>query len=181
MKYFKKLEGKTIYLSPMSLDDAETYTKWLNDFEVTNGLGNSSKIFTVEVENEWLETVLKKGEYSFAIVDLKTDILLGSCGFNKLDSCRQTGTVGIFIGEKENRGKGIGTEALSLLIEFGFDYLNLNNINLDVYSFNKGAVKCYEKVGFKKYGVRHEVYPLKGKLYDLISMEILKKDYREGK
>ncbi len=181
MKYFKKLVGKKVYLSPMSLDDAEIYAKWLNDFEVTDGLGSSSRITTVEMEKDWLDSVLKKGEYNFAIIDLETDILLGSCGFNRLDSVRRTGTVGIFIGEKDNRGKGIGTEALSLLIGFGFDYLNLHNIDLTVYSFNEGAIKCYEKVGFKKYGTRHEVYPLKGQLYDVVSMELLEKNYRKSK
>ena len=39
MKYFKKFVGKRIYLSPMNIEDAETYVKWLNDFNVTNGLG----------------------------------------------------------------------------------------------------------------------------------------------
>lgn len=181
MKYFKKIVGKKVYLSPMSLEDAEIYTKWLNDFDVTDGLGSSSRITTIEIEKEWLESVSRKGEYNFSIVDLETNLLLGSCGFNRLDSSRRTGTVGIFIGEKNNRSKGIGTEALKLLLEFGFDYLNLHNIDLTVYSFNTGALKCYEKVGFQKYGIRHEVYPLKGKLHDIVLMEILEKDYREGK
>lgn len=60
------------------------------------------------------------------------------------------------IGEEENRNKGYGTETLKLLISYGFDYLNLNNIMLSVYSFNGNAISCYKKVGFKEIGRRRE-------------------------
>ena len=90
--------------------------------------------------------------------------------------CR-TGTLGIFIGEQKERNKGYGAEALKLLLDYGFNILNLNNINLAVFSFNKNAIACYKKIGFKEYGVRHECYFLNGKCYDEILMEILRKDY----
>ena len=65
-----------------------------------------------------------------------------------------------------------------LWLDYGFNFLRLHNIKLDVFSFNKQAIECYKKVGFKEYGVRHESYFLDGKWYDEISMEILEKDYR---
>jgi len=55
MKYFKKLVGEKVYLSPMNIEDVEIYTKWLNDFNVTNGLGNSNLILSVEDEKEWIK------------------------------------------------------------------------------------------------------------------------------
>ena len=57
------------------------------------------------------------------------------------------------------------------------EYLNLNNIMLQVYSFNKRAIKSYKKAGFKEFGRRHNVITIKNKLYDEIYMEILKEDY----
>lgn len=181
MKYFKKIEGEHIYLSPMNEDDIETYTKWVNDNKVTDGLGNSSKLFTVENERDWLIKNNLDGRLQLAIVRKDNDTLIGNCGFNRIDNLKQTATVGIFIGEEENRGKGYGTEAMKLLVQFGFEYLNLNNIMLKVFSFNEGAIKSYQKCGFKEFGRRHEVYPLKNKWYDEIYMEILKKDYFRGK
>ena len=88
-----------------------------------------------------------------------------------------TATVGIFIGEEENRNKGYGTEALKLLIGYGFDYLNLNNIMLTVYSFNEGAINCYKKVGFKEFGKRRKAVMLKNKRYDIIYMDIIREEY----
>ena len=177
MKYFKKLEGERIYLSPMNTEDIEKYCKWLNDFAVTDGLGGSSRLVTLQGEKEYIEKVNSSGEYQFAIIRKEDDTLIGNCGIDSVDHLHQTASVGLFIGEKGDRGKGYGTEALKLLLDYGFNYLNLNNIMLNVYSFNEIAIHCYERLGFKEFGRRHEAYYLNGKRYDDIHMEILRKDY----
>lgn len=176
MKYFKKIEGEKVYLSPMNLEDIEKYVKWMNDFSTTDGLGSSSKVTTFESEKAWLINNMDKKEQQFAIVLKETDKLIGNCGFCDINHLHQKGEVGLFIGEEENRSKGYGTEALSLLVEYGFNYLNLKNIMLKVFSFNKRAIKSYEKVGFKVFGKRTEVYYLNGKWYDEYFMEILRKE-----
>ena len=141
MKYFKKIEGEKVYLSPMNLEDIEKYVKWMNDFSTTDGLGSSSKVTTFESERAWLINNMDKKEQQFAIVLKETDKLIGNCGFVDINHLHQRGEVGLFIGEEENRSKGYGTEALSLLVEYGFNYLNLKNIMLKVFSFNKRAIK----------------------------------------
>lgn len=171
MKYFKKLVGEHVYLSPMNVEDAEIYVKWLNDLNVTDGLGCSSRVTGLEGERQWITNNNSKLE--FAIVRLDDDKLLGNCGFNYEDHIRQCGDVGIFIGEEENRNKGMGAEALRLLVDYGFDYLNLNNIMLKVFSFNERAIACYKKVGFKDIGRRRKSYYLKGKFHDEVYMDIL--------
>lgn len=52
MKYFKKLVGDRIYLSPRSMDeeDTEKFTEWLNDFEVTDYTGRSGLLMSLEGE-----------------------------------------------------------------------------------------------------------------------------------
>lgn len=57
MKYFEKIKGKRIYLSPVSLEDAEIYTKWLNDTNILDGLGRTHKVVSLEGEKEWLSNV----------------------------------------------------------------------------------------------------------------------------
>lgn len=93
-------------------------------------------------------------------------------------SCpNRIGTVGIFIGEEENRSHGYGAEALKLLVEYGFRYLNLNNIMLTVKSFNERAIHCYKKVGFQEFGKRRKSYFLNGKYYDDVYMDILAEEF----
>ena len=62
MKYFKKLVGEKVYLSPPREEDIEKYTKWLNDFNTTDYLGRSSKICTVEAEKEWYDSPVFDGK-----------------------------------------------------------------------------------------------------------------------
>ena len=177
MKYFKKLVGENIYLSPLNIEDAEKYLEWFCDFSMTDGLGTSSNLMTIEAEKEWLEKTIKNNDFHFAIVSLGNDQLIGTCGFNEISHQNRIGTVGIFLGNEENRSRGLGAEALRLLLDYGFHYLNLNNIMLNVKSFNERAISCYKKVGFKEFGRRRQSYFLNGKYYDDVQMDILAEEF----
>ena len=177
MKYFPKLIGSNLYLSPMCLDDAPIYVKWLNDKTVSENIGLDMKVTTLEGEREWLKKNLN--DYNFAIVLKDSDKLIGNCSLEDMDLIHRNAVLGIFIGDEEERGKGYGKEAIKLLLEYGFNNLNLNNIMLNVYSFNTRAIKVYESLGFKKCGTRHKSHYFKGQYYDEIQMEILKEEYNE--
>ena len=177
--YFKKLESERIYLSPMSLEDVNDYTKWMNDRKVTDNIHSTSKVITTVGEREWVEKLMQRGGHTFAIVLKDNDKLIGNCGLMDTDYKDGTSTIGIFIGEEEYRGKGLGTEVINLLLDYGFNNLRLHNINLGVFSFNDRAISCYKKLGFKEYGRRHECYYLDGKWHDEIWMEILDEEYRK--
>lgn len=177
MKYFNKIDGDNIYLSPMNIEDAAEYVSWVSDPSISDKLHNTSKIFNLINEREWIESCLKEGRYSFAIIRKRDNKLIGNCGFNDINHIDRTATIGIFIGKSENQNKGYGSEALKILLNYGFGVLNLNNIDLHVFDFNEKAIACYKKVGFKEYGRRHDAYYVNGEYHDIISMEILKKDF----
>jgi len=169
--YFKKLVGKKCYLSPIDVNDAEKFTEWLNDMDILVNLQLYSSVISLENERIFLSNLSK--DHNYSIIDLETDTLIGNCGFMDIDHINQTSEVGIFIGNKEYRNKGYGTEALSLLIDYGFKALNFHNIMLKVYEYNKGAIKCYEKVGFKQIGKRREALYRNLKKHNIIYMDIL--------
>lgn len=121
-----------------------------------------------------------KNDSSFAIVTINEDKLIGTVSLEKVDNINRTATLGIFIGDKEYRSKGYGTEAIRLILDFGFNYMNLNNIDLQVMSFNERAIKCYEKCGFKEYGRRKQSVFINGKYYDKIYMEVLAENFNES-
>ena len=178
-KYFKKLIGERIYLSPRNTEEIEQFTEWLNDFETTDYLGRSAYITTLEGEKKYFEGNMDKN-YNFFIVTLDNDKLIGTVGLENYDVINRTATLGIFIGDKEYRGQGYGTEAIKLILDYGFHYLNLNNIKLDLMSFNERALKCYQKCGFKEYGRRRKCKFINGKYYDSIEMDILAEEFKES-
>ena len=173
--YFKKLVGEKCYLSPIDINDAEKFTEWLNDLEVTNNLTMYSGIINTEMEKAFLENLSKTHTYS--IIDIENDQLIGNCGYMNIDNINQTADVGIFIGDKNYWNKGYGTEAFSLLLDYGFKALNLHNIFLKVYSYNKRAIKSYEKIGFKVIGIRREALYRNMERHDEIFMDLLAKDF----
>ncbi len=177
MKYFPKLVGNRLYLSPLCMDDAQLYVKWFNDEIISINMGIDTKVMTMKSGLEWLKK--NQNEYSFGIVLKEGDELIGHICLSSVDLIHKNACLKVFVGEDDKRGHGYGKEAIKLMLEYGFDNLNLNNIMLKVYSFNVKAVKLYESLGFKKFGVRHKSYCFKDRFYDEIYLEILKSEYKD--
>lgn len=177
MKYYKKITGEKVYLSPISADDTETFLKWLNDEEVAVNLTAMPDLFSLSNEKGFVEE-LAKNNNTFSIIDAQTDKLIGNCGFVNERQVHRTAEIGIIIGEKDYWSKGYGSEALKLLLDFGFKVRNYNNIALYVHSYNKRAIACYEKAGFKKQGVKREALMFGDRKFDLIYMDILSPEHK---
>jgi len=173
--YFKKLVGKKCYLSPMNSNDAEIYTEWLNDLEVTANLTMYNSVITIEAERDFLTKLSK--EHNYSIIAMEANELIGACGFMELDHLNQTAEAGIFIGNKNYWNKGYGTESFRLLLDYGFKALNLYNVMLRVYSFNEKAIRIYEKLGFKVIGKRREALRRGNTTYDIIYMDIVREEF----
>ena len=172
MKYFKKMEGEKVYLSPINLDDTELYVKWLNNPRITDFLDCNDNLITLSNEKEFLEKIANE-EFTFAIVKKEDDTLLGNVGLTKIDYKNGRAELGIFIGEEDNLSKGYGSEAIKLLLEFAFNEIRLHTVMLTVFSNNPRAIKAYNKCGFKEFGRRHEAIYHKGEYIDLIYMEVI--------
>ena len=179
MKLFKKLVGDNIYLSPRTSEAAELFTEWMNDFQVTDYTGRSFQTISLKEEIDYLEQNISK-EGNFFIVTLDSNKVIGTVGFNEIDYINRTATLGIFIGDEEYRGKGVGTESVRLLLDFGFNYLNLHSINLNVMEYNERAQKCYLKCGFKEVGRKRQSKYINGKYYDTIEMDILESEFKDS-
>ena len=181
MRFFKKLIGDRIYLSPKGTTDEELekFTEWMNDFQVTDYTGRSGQITTIVSEKEWLENSAKNKENrSSNIIELKDNKLIGTIGLEHFNWIARSAVLGIFIGDKDFRNNGYGTEAIKLLLEYGFKYLNLHSIRLDLLSINERAHKCYLKCGFKDTGCSREQIFLNGKYYDKLHMDMLENEFK---
>ncbi len=108
------------------------------------------------LETTYIESILRIEEanvYDYLVFD--DDVLIGECNImidprhleRKVEG---TGWVGLLIGEKSGRGRGIGKEVMEFL-EFECKRLGLIRIELGVFEFNKNAIKLYEKMGYKKF------------------------------
>ena len=85
MKYVKKFVGEKVYFSSMSIDDAEQYVEWLADRSISDNLGNTVDLLSIEQERDWIINAGAKGDVNFAIIDKETDELIGNCSLMKID------------------------------------------------------------------------------------------------
>ncbi len=171
MKYFRKLAGSLCYLSPICIDDAHTYTEWLNDLEITRFLTLAAMSINEHSERQALERLAS--EHAYAIIDAARDTLIGNCGVQNWDRVHQTAELGIFIGDREYLGRGYGTEAMQLLSRYAFDFLNIRSLLLRVHSDNPRAIASYRKVGFREVGTWHSSIGRGAERCDTIFMELL--------
>lgn len=178
VRVYKKLIGDKCWLVPIDgKEDAPLYTQWLNDMEVSIHLTLASQQITMAKEEDILARMSKEGEYIFGIVAKDSEKLIGNCGLMQLDWVCRTCEFGIFIGDKDYWSKGYGEEAARLILDYGFNILNLNSIYLRVMGYNDRAIRCYEKCGFKLIGRRREAKIVAGKAYDVIYMDILASEF----
>lgn len=164
------------------------------DVEVINSLGNEHEVLInlttripapmpLVVEQTWYEDYTKKYDGGFIqfVIEKLDGTIIGKCGTGKIDWKNASVMVWIFIGKVENRGKGYGSEALSLLVDFIFQEMNMNRVELGVFGFNERAIASYKKVGFVLEGVEKQDLFRKGKYNDVYVMSILKREYDAAK
>lgn len=171
--------GKKVRLRGVKIEDVEPAYEYMSDPEVLLNLSPGIPYpMTLERERQWFESQIEmKDTYNFSIEDIETGLYIGGCGINKIDWKNGVATVGIYIGDKDFRGKGYGTEAMGILIDFIFNQMNINRIQLFVFSFNERAIKSYKKNGFVEEGRLKQSIFRNGKYYDEIIMAILRENY----
>ncbi len=178
MTYYKKLVGEKCYLSPCSLQDAEKWTAWDNDLQVTLPLGDEAYTpYSLEKMKDILGNVIKSQDHIFDIVELESDTLIGRCLLFDIDRVNRKAMLGIVIGEKTYWNKGYGQDATKLLLDYGFNLLNLNSVMLGTFDFNQRAIACYKKVGFKEIGKRRQARIIGRKKFDAVLMDILAEEF----
>lgn len=178
MKYFKKLIGELCYLSPVCFDEIEKYTEWVNDMETGLYLLLASNVIDVNKERNIVE-YLTKNDIIMAIVEKETNKSIGICGLHNRNEVHRTATFGIFLGDKNYWGHGIGTEATMLTLDYAFNVLNLNSVSLEVIDFNKRAIRSYEKCGFQYVGKKRKAIFMAGIYHDLLIYDYLAADFQD--
>ena len=172
--------GKKIYLRPIDADDIDQFVTWLNDEEVRQYLSIAIPFYNIR-EREYVDNLYKDdSNIGLGIVIKENNKHIGNVGLHKISSIDRNAELTIFIGDKDSWSKGYGTEAIKLMVDYGFNQLNLHRIHLGVFDFNKRAERSYEKAGFKKEGTYREHIFKNGKYCDLHVMGILRSEWENN-
>jgi aminopeptidase-like protein/methionyl-tRNA formyltransferase/RimJ/RimL family protein N-acetyltransferase len=169
------VHGERIYLRSLTLQDAsEDYCAWLNDSEVNVYL--ETRESTIEGLKEYIQKQIDNPNSIFVgVFDKENNTHIGNIKLEPIEWHKKRATFGILIGNKDYWGKGIGTEATQLIVNYAFDKLDLVELELGVIEQNKKAIRVYEKIGFKTVNVEKDSIKHGDTLYNHLIMTIKKK------
>jgi RimJ/RimL family protein N-acetyltransferase len=103
---------------------------------------------------------------------------IGNCGLHGIDPKDRSAVFGIAIGEKDYWSRGYGAEAARLLINYGFQQLNLHRISSGAFAFNERSLKLHKKVGFREEGRMRQATFKNGQYHDHVMFGILREEWR---
>jgi RimJ/RimL family protein N-acetyltransferase len=171
------IKGPNVYLRPPVPEDAKLWNLWLNDYDIVLPLGDEvyGKVTEASIKKQ-IEDYVDSDYFLFTIVT-NFDKPIGRCMLFGVDRINAKGMVGIFLGDKNEWGKGYAREAFELLVEYSFRIQNMHSIALGVYEFNNRAIDMYKKIGFTVIGTKRDARKINGKYVNIVLMDILENEY----
>ncbi len=166
--------GRLVRLRATRVDDAPAIAELLADPRVVANLAQwSHGPYTVDKAREWVTTTTPD-QLHWAIECIADGAFIGATGFHGIDHRNRNCGWGIWIAPPDRWGKGYGTEACTLSVEYAFQFLAMEKVWLDVYAGNEGAKRAYEKAGFVSEGIRRRHYWRDGELIDVEIMAVFR-------
>lgn len=174
------ISGRHLYLRGLESSDINPrYVQWLNDPEVNSFMATRRLPTTLEDLRRFYEKIKADPNVLYFAICLKDDgAHIGNVKLDKVDWISRVAEFGLLIGEKEQWGRGYGSEATYLVTKHGFFQLNLRRITIFLAEENTGALKCYEQAGYQREGILREAVFLNGQYRNVVAMGQLKGEFQ---
>lgn len=174
------IESKLIRLRAIEKEDLKQLRNWRNEPEIKK-FTREYRELSMQNQLQWLDSLASDKNTIMFAVETKKGKLVGCTGLTYIDWKNSRAEVSIYIGDKNYKGKGYGTDTLKTLIKYGFEELNLHLLFGEIFEYNKANIGLFEKCGFKKDGVlRHRLYRDR-KYWNSIIYSILDKEWQQQK
>jgi RimJ/RimL family protein N-acetyltransferase len=179
------ITGELVVLRGLEREDLKLMHKWLNDEEVMEWANSSpDNIASMEFIEKTYEQDLKGENYTrcmYIVVEKKTGKPVGWTSIRWFPPTDTTCEIGLVIGEKQFRGKGLGTEVTRLLVRQAFDQLNMHKVELICRPENKAEMKVAKNCGFKLEGRFRETVYFNGRYHDGLMFGLIRNEYKRTK
>ncbi len=176
------LRGERVLLRPLKRSDVTNFLKWFNDPEVIQYLAMYLPL-TEMSEEKWIEDAASRIQagtnvyFVIEVIEGDGSKPVGTTGLHGINLKDHNATFGIAIGEKDYWSSGYGTEATQLILDYGFQQLNLHRIASSAFAFNERSIRLHKKVGFKEEGRQREAIYKNGRFHDHVMFGILRDEW----
>ena len=173
--------GQLVRLTATNAEtEAEAFARWNADAEYMRHLDSGPyQLYRAKKVREAIEKQQSEDPHTieFAVRTLAEDKMIGFVAFDGIDWRNGDTFVAIGIGDPAYRGNGYGTDAMRVMLRYGFMELNLNRIQLDTFSYNERAIKSYLKAGFVEEGRQRGMLLRNGRRWDFVYMSVLRDEW----
>ena len=177
---FQSLQDDVVRLRPLELADVATTVSWRNDPAVRDQILSFRFPVTHVMETKFIERAIASDgvdQCVLGIVDRSDEALCGLVYLRDIDWISRHAAFGLMIGRRDKQRRGLGRRALHLILQYGFDVLNLDRIYLYVVDYNRNAINLYESAGFVREGQLRSHVALNGRYHDLLVMGLLRNEF----
>lgn len=172
----QRLNGEKVLLREFRQEDLSGIRSWVNDYDTVRYLGAGYTMpQTWEQTEDYLSSLLRgdAGGVNLAVAEKDSRRYLGQVSLMMIDHAAQRAELAIVMAP-DSAGKGYGSEAIRLIVEFAFTQLNLRRIYLQVHADNERAIHVYQKCGFVEEGRLREHVFRDGRYIDVVQMGYMK-------
>jgi len=144
------LDGPRLQLRPLRESDAgPAYLAWMHDRDVVRHLEARFHEHTLAGLRDYVRAQLANPDVRFFAICLKPDGRhIGNIKLGPIDRPHRRADIGILLGDKDCWGRGLASEAITLLSEHAFGALGLRKLTAGAYATNVGSIRAFEKAGF---------------------------------
>jgi len=175
------LRGENVVLRPPGKSDLPRLLRWINDPEVRHLL-DAYLPMSEQDEEEWLENLGKRKPNEVLLaIETTAGKHIGNMALHHINWRDRTATTGAMIGESEYWGKGLGTEAKMLLLDYAFNTLNLRKICSQVLAFNERSTAYSKKCGYVEEGIFSAHIFRNGEYHDLVNLAVFKGGFEQAR
>jgi RimJ/RimL family protein N-acetyltransferase len=168
------LLASRITIGPLVPEDFGPLFCWANDVAAAR-FDFAYRPVDMMTHRQWWDGLGKDAtRVVFAIRKTTEPAIVGYVQIAAINSVHRSAELGIRIGHERDRGHGYGAEALRLAVEFSWNHLNLNRLQLVAFKHNHRAIAAYKAVGFKKEGLLRKAAFIGGEWADVILMAALR-------
>lgn len=172
--------GSNYLLRQYTYNDVDAYLNYMKDKEVTRYIPKEcipTSLLQARMEVDYaLDLFRYRRSIYWAISDLSSDRLIGSCGFNYWNRDHGRAEISYDLA-REYWGKGVMSSAVHAVLEFAFEHMQLHRVEATVTPTNIGSLKVLEKLGFQQEGLLREQKLLHGTFEDAIMLSLLRKEF----
>lgn len=175
-----RLSTERLLLRPLESADAQALFAVFSDTKVMrywSGVAWDSIDKADETIARYSKALAENESLGLGIVDSQTDELIGTCSLFHLDEQSRRAEIGYGIASA-SWGKGYMHEALTALINYGFDALNLHRMEADTDPRNTASRRCLERLGFVNEGLLRERWIVNNEICDTSFYGLLRSDWQ---